>query len=154
MVRRAARPPMLAQSPLTTAIVFASDQGYVFLARGLVLSLNAAGFPNADAKLVLIDLGCNEDARLWMRDHGVEIVPFDPTLIPPKVEAVITPAQRAMAMRPWLPKLITHYDHIVWLDCDLWVQNGDVIKHLRSGAQLMPDNIMVAPGNSLFNLTF
>jgi hypothetical protein len=141
--------------PFTTAIVFATDQAYVFLARGLVLSLNTAGFPNAEAKLVMVDLGCNDEARAWMRDHGAEIVPFDPTLIPPKVEAVITPGQRAMAMRPWLPKLIPqHYDHIVWLDCDLWLQNGDVIKHLRAGAQMAPDNIMVAPGNSHYNSTF
>lgn len=139
--------------PFTTAIVFATDQAYVFLARGLVLSLSAAGFPNAEAKLVMVDLGCNDESRAWMREHGAEIVPFDPTLIPPKVEAVITPGQRAMAMRPWLPKLIP-YDHIVWLDCDLWLQNGDVIRHLRAGAQMAPDNIMVAPGNSHYNSTF
>ena len=40
----------MADKPFTSAIVFASDQGYIFLARGLVLSLNAAGFPNADAQ--------------------------------------------------------------------------------------------------------
>lgn len=144
---------MPADKPFTTAIVFASDQGYVFLARGLVLSLNAAGFPNADAKLVLVDLGCNEEARAWMREHGVEIVPMDDALIPPKVMAVITPVQRAMAMRPWLPQLLPQFDHIVWLDCDLWVQNGDVIKFLRGGAQAAPDCIMVAPGSSHYNVT-
>lgn len=145
---------MPAEHPFTTAIVLASDQGYIFLARGLVLSLNAAGYPNAVAKLVMIDLGCNDESRAWMRDHGVEIVPFDETLIPPKVAAVITPAQRAMAMRPWLPKLIPHYDHIVWFDCDMWVQDGKVINHLRNGAVIAPDAITVAPGNSHYNNTF
>ena len=48
--------------------------------------------------------------------------------------AVITPVQRAMAMRPWLPQLLPQFDHIVWLDCDLWLQNGDVIRFLRGGA--------------------
>jgi len=145
---------MPADKPFTTAVVFASDQGYVFLARGLVLSLNAAGFPTPDIKLVLVDLGLNDDARAWMREHGVDIVPLDDALIPTKIMEVITPVQRAMAMRPWLPQILPHYDHFIWLDCDLWLQNGDVIRFLRGGAQTQPDSIMAAPGISHYNFAF
>jgi len=137
--------------PFSTAVVFASDQNYMFLARGLVLSLNAAGYPTPDIKLVLIDLGLNEDARAWMRERGVEIVPLDDAIIPSKIMAVITPVQRAMAMRPWLPQILPQFDHIVWLDSDLWLQNGDVIKYLRGGALTAPDSIMAAPGISQYN---
>jgi len=142
---------MSADKPFTTGVVFASDQGYMFLARGLVLSLNAAGFPTPDVKLVLIDLGLNDNAGAWMREHGVEIVPLDDAVIPSTIMAVITPVQRAMAMRPWLPQILPQFDHIIWLDCDLWLQNGDVIRFLRGGAQAAPEKILVAPGISHYN---
>ena len=145
---------MSPDKPLTTAIVFASDQGYMFLARGLVLSLNAAGYPAPDVKLVIIDLGLSDDGRAWMREHGVEIVPLGDAIIPSKIMTVITPVQRAMAMRPWLPQILPNFDHLIWLDCDLWLQNGDVIAFMRGGTQIAPDSIMVAPGNSHYNNGF
>lgn len=143
---------MTTQSAAQTAIVFSCDQGYFFLARGLVLSLADAGYPNADTKVVLIDIGCEPEALAWMRDHGVDVVPFDPSVIPPQVLAVIKPSQWAMAMRPWLPQMLPGYEHIVWLDCDLWVQNGEVIGHFRAGANMVPHAVMIAPGSSHYNM--
>jgi len=137
-----------------TAIVFSCDEGYVFLARGLVLSLAAAGYPNGEFKLVLVDLGCGPESLAWMKDRGVEVVPLDPALIPQKIMAVITPTQRAMAMRPWLSELLPQFEHLIWLDCDTWLQNGDVIHCLRAGANAMPDAVTVAPGNSHYGMTF
>src|ERR1700733_9460788 len=78
-----------------TAIVFSCDEKYVPLAKGLVLSLADGGVPNADLSLVLIDIGCGPNSLTWMRDRGVEIVPFDPAPNAPAVLAVIKPHQRA-----------------------------------------------------------
>ena len=136
---------------MTTAIVFSSDEAYVFLARGLVLSLLAAGFPNADVRLVLIDIGCSPEALAWMRAHRVEIVPCDDALIPPKVMSLITPARRAQVIRPWLPQLLPQFDHFIWLDCDLWLQDGRVVNMLRSGARVYPEVVMLAPGISHYH---
>jgi hypothetical protein len=144
----------MSEQPAVTAIIFACDEAYVFLARGLVLSLADAGYPRSDTKLVLVDIGCGPESLAWMRDQGVEIVPFDPALIPQKIMSVITPVQRAMAVRPWLPELLPQFDHFVWLDCDLWVQNGDFMQQLRAGANAAPDAIMLAPGNSHYNASF
>ena len=134
-----------------TAIVFSCDEAYVFLARGLVLSLADAGYPNGDAKVVLIDIGCGPQSLAWMREHGVDVVPFDPALIPDKVMAVIKPVQRAQVVRPWLPALLPQYEHLIWLDCDLWLQNGELIALMRTGANLAPESVMAAPGNSHYN---
>lgn len=138
----------------TTAIVFSCDQAYFFLARGLVLSLADCGYPSADCKVVLVDIGCDAETLAWMRDRGVIVVPFDAAVLPPKVAAVITPPQRAMAMRPWLPRLVPGFAHIIWLDCDLWVQNGEVIDNIRAGANAAPDAVMLAPGTSHYNARF
>jgi hypothetical protein len=142
------------EAPATTAIIFATDEAYMFFARGLVLSLADVGYPNADHKLVLIDLGCGPESLAWMKDHGAEIVPLDPGLIPQKIQAVITPAQRAMAMRPWLNDLLPQYQHLIWLDSDMWLQNGELFKHLRRSANIAPDAITVAPGWSHYSLNF
>ena len=142
------------QSAAQTAIVFSCDQGYFFLARGLVLSLADAGYPNADAKVVLIDIGCEPESLAWMREHGVEVVAFDASFIPASVRAIIKPSQRAMVMRPWLPQMLPGYEHIIWLDCDLWLQNGEAIGHFRAGANMLPQAVMLAPGSSHYNLRF
>lgn len=142
------------ESAANTAIVFSCDQAYFFLARGLVLSLKDCGYPNADTKVVLIDIGCGPEALAWMKDHDVVVIPFDPAPLPPAVLAVITPSQRAMAMRPWLPQLVPGFEHIIWLDCDLWLQNGEAIQYMRAGANAAPHAVTLAPGSSHFNARF
>ncbi len=143
---------MMMQSAATAAIVFSCDQAYFFLARGLdALSLADCGYPNTDTKVVLIDIGCDADALVWMQEHGVMIAPFDPAPMPQAVLSVITPAQRAMAMRPWLPQMLPGFEHIVWLDCDLWLQNAEVIDNLRAGANAAPHAVTLAPGSSHYN---
>jgi hypothetical protein len=144
----------IAPSPAPkTAIVFSCDEAYAFLARGLVLSLAAAGYPNGDAKLVLVDIGCGPHVLQWMKSQGVEVIDFDPQLIPTEVMAVIKPHQRAQVMRPWLPDMLPESEHIIWLDSDLWLQNGNVINILRAGAGLAPNSVMMAPGMSHYNTT-
>ena len=142
------------ESAANTAIVFSCDQAYFFLARGLVLSLKDCGYPNDDTKVVLIDIGCGAEALAWMEDHGVIVIPFDPAPLPPAVLAVITPSQRAMAMRPWLPQLVPGFEHIIWLDCDLWLQHGEAIQYIRAGANAAPHAVTLAPGSSHFNAGF
>jgi len=144
----------MSENPAAAAIVFSCDEGYVFLARGLVLSLAEVGYPNADTKIVLVDIGCGSESLAWMRDHGVEVVPFDPSLIPQKVMDVIKPVQRAQVVRPWLPFLLPQFEHIIWLDCDLWLQNGDLMHQMRFAANIAPDAVMLAPGISHYNTTF
>lgn len=138
----------------TTAIVFSCDEAYVFLARGLVLSLVAAGYPNSEAKLILIDIGCSPRSLQWMKEHGVEVVEIGPNLIPEEISSVIKPHQRAQVVRPWLPELLPQIEHFIWLDCDLWVQNAMLLKVMRAGARIRSDSILIAPSVSHYNATF
>ena len=134
-----------------SAIVFSCDEAYAILARGLVLSLADAGFPRAEIAVILIDIGCGPETLSWMKDRGIRIVPFEPALIPQAIMSVITPAQRAQVVRPWLPELLPQVRHFVWLDCDLWVQNGEFMNLMIAAAQMMPDAVMIAPANSHYH---
>ena len=133
------------------AIVFSCDQAYAFLARGLVLSLREAGYPNKTTSVILIDIGCDVQTLSWMKDSSIEIVQFDPGLVPSRLLNLIRPAQRAQVVRPWLPQLLPQFEHLIWFDCDLWLQNGEVIKLMQTGASITPDAVTIAPGMSHYN---
>jgi len=134
-----------------SAIVFSCDEAYAFLARGLVLSLAEAGFPNDKTAVVLIDIGCGTDTLSWMKEGGIQIVPFDRALIPRKIMSVIRPAQRAQVVRPWLPELLPQFQHFVWLDSDTWVQNGEFMGLMSAGANIAPDSVILAPAHSHYH---
>ena len=145
---------MTTENPAGTAIVFACDEAYFFLARGLVLSLLEAGFADGDGDLVLIDIGCGPESLEWMKEHGVEVVEIPPGLVPATVEAVIRPAHRALVVRPHLPVLLPQFEHFIWLDCDVWVQDLNFMSAMLHGANVAPDAVMLAPGISHYNVRF
>ena len=116
-----------------------------------MLSLADAGFPNGKTAVVLIDIGCGPESLSWMKDRGVQIVPFNPALIPQTIMSVIQPVQRAQAVRPWLPELLPQFQHFVWLDCDTWVQNGEFMGQMIAGANAAPDAVMLAPAHSHYH---
>jgi hypothetical protein len=142
---------MTTEIPTGTAIVFACDEAYFLLARGLVLSLAEAGFSNRHGKLILIDIGCGAASLDWMRERGVEVVQIPPGLIPASVEAVMQPWQRALVVRPHLPALLPQFEHFIWLDCDVWVQNLDFMNVMWDGANSTPGAVMVAPAFSHYS---
>jgi hypothetical protein len=137
-------------SPIS-AIVFSCDEAYALLARGLVLSLADAGFPNSKTAVVLIDIGCGPNSLSWMKDHGVQIVPFKLAMIPQAIMSVIQPVQRAQAVRPWLPELLPQFQHFVWLDSDTWVQNNEFMGQMIAGANAAPDAVTLAPAHSHYH---
>jgi len=139
---------MTAEIPAGTAIVFACDEAYFLLARGLVLSLAEAGFSDRHGKLILIDIGCGAASLDWMRKSGVEVVQIPPGLIPASIEAVLRPVQRAQVVRPYLPALLPQFEHFVWFDCDVWVQNLHFLHVMWDGANSTPGAVMLAPGFS------
>ena len=134
-----------------SAIVFSCDEAYAFLARGLVLSLADAGFPSGKAAVVLIDIGCGPQTLSWMKKSGIQIVPFDPALIPQQIMSVIRPGQRVQVVRPWLPELLPQFQHFVWLESDTWVQNSEFMGHMIAGANAAPDAVMLAPTHSHYH---
>jgi hypothetical protein len=153
-VAQKGRSAMTTKNPAGTAIVFACDEAYFFLARGLVLSLLEAGLTDGVGRLILIDIGCGPESLDWMKEHGVEVVEIPQGLIPASVEAVIRPVHRALVVRPHLPALLPQFEHFVWLDCDVWVQDLDFMRIMSHGAHAAPDSVMLAPAISHYNIFF
>ena len=133
------------------AIVFSCDENYVPLAKGLVLSLRALGFPRPGFDVVLIDIGCNPLSLDWMRVHDVKVTQFEADLVPSAVLDVINPAQRALIMRPWLPEIIEDYSLYIWLDADTWLQSDEIINVIYGAQNILPGRMFMAPGVSHYS---
>ncbi len=142
---------MQAPSFATTAIVFSCDENYMPLARGLVMSLRALGYPKPGFDLVLIDLGCSQHSLEWMKANEVLIKPFPIDLVPQIVLSVIEPYQRALVMRPWLPEILENYNLFIWFDADTWLQSDEVIRIISGSQAILPGRIFIAPGMSHYN---
>ena len=109
-------------------IVFSCDENYFLLAKGLVLSIQAAGPLPADCELGFVDLGCMPGQLDWLRGQGVFVVPFDAELIGPLARLVSGPQRALILRRPFLPRMFPAAEAIVWLDSDLWIQMPDVLQ--------------------------
>ena len=142
---------MQAPSFTKTAIVFSCDENYMPLARGLVMSLRALGYPKQGIDLVLIDIGCSQISLQWMESNEVIIKPFPVGLVPQVILSVIEPYQRALVMRPWLPEILDNYSLYIWFDADTWLQNDEVIKVIIGSQSVLPGRIFIAPGISHYN---
>jgi hypothetical protein len=136
---------------LKTAIVFSCDENYIALAKGLVLSLRALGYPRQGFDLVLIDIGCSQKSLDWMEANEVVLISLKTDLIPKTILSVIEPYQRALVMRPWLPEILAGYDLYIWFDADTWLQSDDVIKVICGSQKIIPERLFIAPGISHYN---
>jgi hypothetical protein len=64
------------------------------------------------------------------------------------------PVHRALVIRPHLPALLPQFEHFVWLDCDVWVQNLDFMNVMWDGANSTPQALMAAPAVSHYSAVF
>jgi hypothetical protein len=125
-------------------IVFAADENYFLLAKGLVLSIQSAGAMRPEHALALIDLGCTPDHLQWFREQGVRVVPFD-------AEAIGLPAQSApdyrpaTVVRPYLPLIFPEARAFIWLDSNLWIQSPDVLNLFGVMAHSHPEKLFICP---------
>lgn len=105
-------------------VVFATDENYAPLARGLVLSLAEAGYPGADTDVGMVDTGCSRETLDWFTSHGVRIKAFEAGDRYGFAGAMVLPRYAtAQICRPYLPVMFPGYDSYAWLDADMWVQD-------------------------------
>ena len=123
----------LASGPSVT-IVTASDAGYFGLLQDLIFSLQR-GMGERLPPLSILDIGLNEEQRVWLRGLGATIQPlgwdlyYPPRSHPPN-------SFKVLAGRPHLPKHFPGYDIYLWIDADSWVQDASVLDlFIRSAAQ-------------------
>lgn len=127
------------------AIVTSCDERYAPLAKGLILSLRAHGFPLEHQQLCLLDIGCAKQTLGWMNEHGVHVVRFDASRHIPFPTQHLPTHVAAMAFRPFMRDVFPGFRVYLWIDSDTWVQQADSIHlyHQLAASGLYP--IVISP---------
>ena len=126
-------------------VVFASDEKYFPLAKGLVLSLVAAGLPTPSVDLAFLDVGCSAASIRWLQSKNIGVMRPGKAIADAFPPEIVNSYLLALVCRPFLPKIFGGYEHIVWLDSDLWVQDPAAVPFLVSLAASRADKIFICP---------
>ncbi len=131
--------------PVKSAIVFALDEKFAALGKGLVLSLRALGLPDDSADLCLIDIGCSRETQDWMTQQACVITRFDqsPIKVPPPPGG--GNYMKAQVCRPFIPQIFPGYGCYLYLDSDCWVQQRESLDVVFSAARNAPERVALAP---------
>ena len=131
--------------PAKSAIVFALDEAFAPLGKGLVLSLRALGLPDDSTDLCLVDIGCGPATREWMAKQTCSIARFDesPLRLPPPPGGANY--MKALVCRPLIPRIFPGYAVYLHIDSDCWVQKKDSLDITLATARNSPDRVALAP---------
>ncbi len=135
---------------MKTALVFACDEVFAPLAKGLVLSITDEAERIARygvlPDLHFVDIGCGAESLAWLAGRGVTVHAFARVEWDlPAATANFPRYADAQLCRPLLPKLAPGYDAYVWVDCDIWLQGHDVLKGYLDALASAPDKAILAP---------
>lgn len=122
-------------------VVTAADAGYYPLLDGLLGSLDRC-CGSARPPLAVLDLGLTPEQQASLAARDVRLVePAMPDALP-NVDG--TPrTYLAQLCRPYLPDLFPDADVLIWLDADIWVQDGQLLHWLQAGAAA--GDLVIAP---------
>ena len=119
-------------SPATarTIVVTASDSPFMPFLRGMLASLASQAAP--PAHIACFDIGLNDADRGWLDAQGVQVTVPGAHL---GVDAgAVRPALLSFLARPFLPAYFPGFDTYVWIDSDVWLQDGAVLDAYVQGA--------------------
>lgn len=113
-------------------VTTAADSGYFEMFKGMIHSLRS--FPSGvDLDIRAFDLGLKDNEREWLEDKGVVFA--EPQWHMGLKDGMMPYWHLAEIVRPYVREYFPDYDHYMWLDPDLWLQDGDVIDRLITGSQ-------------------
>ena len=102
-------------------IVSASDSRYFFLIRGLLASLGSR-LARPNVEFACFDLGLDAADRSWLGSYTANIaVPGTHFGLDRASHDAVA---RSFLVRPFLPDYFPGHDIYVWIDSDVWFQNG------------------------------
>lgn len=124
---------------MSSAIVSASDDNYLPLAKGLWLSLSHVPYD-----LVFIDFGGSGHTRAWLQATlpRVRIVSV-PSELEDRVHGLaLATYHRAQLLRPFLPEILPDFEFITWIDSDAWVQESRSCQLVFEALYQHPDHVV------------
>lgn len=127
------------------AIVTSCDERYAPLAKGLILSLVALGYPRPECQLCLLDIGCSDSTLRWMASHRVRTVQLEEERHIPFPTSHLPRHISAMAFRPFMQAVFPGFDTYMWIDSDAWVQQDASIQQYARLANDPQFDIAISP---------
>ncbi len=127
------------------AIVTSCDERYAPLAKGLILSLRANGFPQEGQQLCLLDIGCSNATLDWMAAQNVVVVHLKASDHIPFSIAHLPAYVAAMAFRPFIREVFADFNVYLWIDADTWVQQASSIHLYHQLASSKDHEIVISP---------
>lgn len=113
-------------------VTTAADSGYFDMFQGMVQSLR--NFPSGKSlDIRAFDLGLKDDERAWLENEGVVFA--KPQWHMGLTDGMMPYWHLAEIVRPYVRDYFPGYDHYMWLDPDLWLQDGGVIDRLIEGSR-------------------
>ena len=140
------RPPKLTPDRTGTWLVSASNDNFLPLAQGLWKSIAAADL-DSEFTLAWIDIGGAERTREWLTAEmpNVEQVEISESVREFIERLSSQNYHSALLIRPFLPDMLNDAQNIIWIDSDIWLQDGSSIRAFDEALHLEPRNAAIVP---------
>ena len=135
---------------MKAALVFACDEPFMPLAKGLALSVTDEAARIARYGIMpdlhFIDIGCKAASLDWLCEKGVTVHSFkrQDWDLPPLASNFPRYAD-AQLCRPLLPRLLPEYEAYIWVDCDIWLQGHDALQAYLNAVGAAQGKMILAP---------
>jgi len=129
--------------PTRFKIVSSCSQYYFPLLKGLFLSLIESGELDGRFELSFLDMECSPEAIRWLESQNVDVRNFDGFIMGELASARFG-YQRALLCRPFLPQMFPDADVLIWLDCDMWVQDVVGLRAIFEEASKRPRRMLIS----------
>ncbi|MGI9434017.1 MAG: hypothetical protein ACR2Q4_04170 [Geminicoccaceae bacterium] len=113
-------------------VTTAADSGYFDMFQGMIHSLRNVG-SGRHLKICAFDLGLKPEERQWLEGVGVTFA--EPRWHLGLGDGMMPYWHLAEIVRPFVRDYFPGYRHYLWLDPDLWLQDGTVIDRLIMGSR-------------------
>ncbi|MFV3127708.1 glycosyltransferase [Niveispirillum sp. KHB5.9] len=129
------------------ALILACDDGYFFHLKNLLLSI-ARNAPSLQAMdKFCISPGMAPEHVEFIRSHGVTYVPIGHDAFDGPLRQIVAqkPYTFCQFIRPLFPRIVTGYEHLLYLDCDIWVQDDRLLPVITQALTYSPRRVVAAP---------
>lgn len=129
------------------ALILACDDGYFFHLKNLLLSMRR----NAPTLYALdkfcISPGLTPENVAFLQSHGVVYVEIGLDAFDGQLRRIVEekPYTFCQFIRPLFPRIVTGYRQLLYMDCDIWVQDDRLVPVILDALSSTTERVVAAP---------